>query len=224
MTPSIRCLVLLTVCLGAACSAKDSAPRPTPTAKPAAEPARMPEAKTTPPVQEALTATAAQPPRSVLDGPAPEPKPSEREVAPSPSDAESEARAHEEPAPSFDRALDPSEVEVQRFVLATDVAAREPVGESEVFATDTPKIFAFVQVANEHGAPYAFRVHFESADGPAFPYGVKLEIPTAARFRTWAFTRVQRSPGRYRAVLRTLDGKEIAHRDFVIEGARDLEE
>lgn len=124
---------------------------------------------------------------------------------------------HQDEPDEFDRPLDPTEVQVVRFVLARDVKGREPVGESDYFPTGKEKIFAFVQLANEQGAPYALRVHFEPAEGPSTPYGVKLTVPTAPRHRTWAFTRVERAPGRYKAVLRTLDGQEIASREFVIE-------
>jgi hypothetical protein len=107
-------------------------------------------------------------------------------------------------------------VKVDRFVLAHDVKGREPVDEGDTFDVDT-KIFAFVQLANANAAPFAFRVHWEPVAGPASPYGVELKVETAPRFRTWSWTAIPREPGRYKAVLRTLDGQTIAEKPFTIE-------
>lgn len=127
-----------------------------------------------------------------------------------------------DPAPElmFDRPLEAKDVVVDRFVLATDVAGREPVGESDHFASDTPKLFAFVQLANKD-APYAFTVHFEPVDGPPALYGVKLDVPSAPRWRTWAWTKLIHEPGKYRAVLRTLEGEEIVAREFTVDEPSD---
>jgi hypothetical protein len=120
------------------------------------------------------------------------------------------------PEQMFDRPVDAKDVVVDRFVLAKDVAGREPIEESDHFAADNPKIFAFVQLANKD-EPYAFTVHFEPVDGPKSEFGVKLDVPTAARWRTWAWTKLIHEPGKYRAVLRTLEGEEIVAREFTID-------
>jgi hypothetical protein len=166
-----------------------------------------------------LTATAPAKPHSILDS---APKPAELEAPGIKPELTAEAEAAKdspEPALDFDRSVAPEEVHVVRFVLATDVQSREPVGESDHFDTETPKIFAFVQFENELAAPFAVRVHWEKLDGPSTPYGFKLEVPTAARHRTWSWTKIRREPGQYRAVLRTLDGQDVAQREFVIEPA-----
>ncbi|MDB4976034.1 MAG: hypothetical protein JWN48_4375 [Myxococcaceae bacterium] len=166
--------------------------------------------------EKALTAAAPARPASVVDAPAPSPT-----VAPELVDQFE--FSHEEPEaedPAPDRPLRADEVKVDRFVLATGVEGREPVGESDVFDTDTKQIFAFVQLENET-APYAFEVHFEKVDGPRSLYGVKLKVPTAERYRTWAWTKIRRSPGQYRAVLRTPEGEEIGSREFTIEAAAE---
>jgi Protein of unknown function (DUF2914) len=227
MTKTLRSLALLTSCLAWSACSEDSAPK---SVVPAASVAPMksaaqPELDKTPveapgaaPAQNsaALTATAPARPVSLADGPAPQKLPEVQVV-------DSFEIAHDEPElekdkPSFDRPLQAAEVKVERFVLATGVEQREPTGETDVFDTGTGKIFAFVQLANE-SAPYAFEVHWEKIDGPKSRYGVKLEVPTASRFRTWAWTRIRRSPGEYRAVLRTPEGEEIASREFTIEAA-----
>lgn len=122
----------------------------------------------------------------------------------------------------YDRPLSADEVHVTRFVLAHDVMDREPLDESDVFTTETEQIFAFVELENATGEPYAFRVHFEPAEGPEMPYGVKLTVNTSPRYRTWAWTKIRRAKGRYRAVLRTLDGEEIASREFDIDADVDF--
>jgi hypothetical protein len=218
MTPTIRSIVVLTGCyLASACSeppatpsaAKTKAGQPVVTA-PAAE-AHKAEL-------EALTGLSPARPSSLADAPLPSPKPEalpEQVVSASADPLRPEAQPieHED----FDRPLDPKSVKIDRFVLAEKVEGREPVNESEVFSTDTKEIFAFVQLANEKDPPYAFTVHWEPVDGPASPYGVKLTVPSASRWRTWAWTRIKREPGRYKAVLRTVDGEEIASKEFVIE-------
>lgn len=171
-----------------------------------------------------LLATAKEMPPSIVDGPKLEsPKP-ESPKPESPKldmpNAESHERliaelGDEKEEVDYDRPLDPSEVKVDRFVLASDVQEREPVDARDTFAADTKKIFAFVQLANP-SAPYAFRVHFEKLDESPKPYGIELTVPTAPRYRTWAWTAIKREPGLYKAVLRTLDGKDIDSREFTI--------
>ncbi|MFT3925284.1 MAG: DUF2914 domain-containing protein [Myxococcales bacterium] len=165
-----------------------------------------------------MTATAPLTPRSVLDS-----------VKPS-TDASPSVQA--EPQATLDKALAqhdqqdlevkaeerpvvPEQVKIERFVLATSVEEREPVGESESFDTDTPKIFAFMQFANDQ-APFAVKVHWEKVGDAASPYGVQLEVPTSPRYRTWSWTKIRREPGTYRAVVRTLDGQEILSKEFTI--------
>lgn len=222
MTPTLRCLVLLTAfSASSACSDAPSAPTHTThhTPKSSTSKAKTTAERALPKATQLVSTTPAMPP-SLLD---------DRGVAKeSGHDAavlHAESTEASEPAPvDFDRALDPSEVQVNRFVLASDVRGREPVGETDTFTTETAKIYAFVQLANDK-EPYAFRVHWEKAEEPASAYGVKLSVPTAPRWRTWSWTAIRREPGEYRAVLRTLSGEEITSRPFLIEPAgEDAEE
>lgn len=223
MKTTLRSLALVTSCLAfSACSDASSSKLPSATAaseKAAPKEMPVPKAEAVKPLVEALTATAPAQPASVADGPS-----AQKLVHAEPSanvvrSDEVEISHTPEPEvqqPSFDRPLQASEVKVDRFVLASGVEQREPVGETDVFDTEDKKIFAFVQLANA-AEPYTFEVHFESVDGPTSRYGVKLQVPTAVRYRTWAWTQIRRSPGKYRAVLRTLEGEEIASREFTIE-------
>lgn len=214
MKSSLRNLSLWTLSLIVGACAK-AEPTPARAAKEAAPHAV--ELATVRPVEApSLTATSPATPPSVaaraVDAPA-EPK------TPAPAITEEpEADAPAEPKTP----LEPSDVHVDRFLLTTGVVDREPVDEENVFSADAEKIFAFVQVANPEGAPYSFKVHFESVDKAPSPYGITLDVPTSPRYRTWAFTRIKRAPGAYRAVLRTLEGREIARKEFVVvpaEGA-----
>jgi hypothetical protein len=227
MTIKIRSLVASGFCLvGIACT--DASPARDlraqgDQAETAAKSAQLPLAKPSFVEQQmaALAATAEAKPRSVLDA-------LEQKQAPEALALEAAKDAgmkallavaqHEEPT-DYSRPLAAAEVTLKRFVLAADVADREPLGESATFTGDA-KIFAFMELANPDAEPYAFRVHWEPLSGPASPYGVELHVKTSPRFRTWSWTAIPREPGEYRAVLRTLDGEEIASRAFTIEAPK----
>ena len=213
MKSSLRNLSLLTVGLLVGACAKSE---PTPPAAPSAlDPAPEVAAEVAPskPLETpVLTSTSPAAPPSVAERTADAPTEPATSAADAPTTEEDEA-----PTP-----VDPSDVHVDRFLLTTGVVDREPVDEQTVFSTDAAKIFAFVQLANAEGAPYSFKVHFESADKAPSPYGITLDVPASPRYRTWAFTRIKRAPGAYRAVLRTLEGREIARKEFLVvpaEGA-----
>jgi hypothetical protein len=225
MTPTIRSIVVLTGCfLASACSE--------PAATPSAAKTRVGQPVVTAPTDdthkaqlEALTSLSPARPASLADAPLQNKKAQELPALEVSASADPEST---EPSPveheDFDRPLDPKSVKIDRFVLAEKVEGREPVNERDVFSSDTKEIFAFVQLANETDPPYAFTVHWEPVDGPASPYGVKLTVPSASRWRTWAWTRIKREPGHYKAVLRTVDGEEIASKEFVIEPSVELGE
>jgi hypothetical protein len=213
MTITTRTLTLLSaVSLAAACSAE---PKPSAPLAPKAPAHAAPAPASEPPrVIDPLTLAAAapKPPESVLDR---APVQERALVEPKPVEVTPEELDFMHSEPGEVRAVKAAEVRVKRFVLSHDVKGREPVDEADVFDPATPKIFAFVEL--ENGAePYAVNVHFEPKDGPALPYGITLDVGTAPRFRTWAYTQIRRAPGSYRAVLRTLDGEDIASHDFEI--------
>lgn len=221
MTIKIRSLVVSGVCLvGIACS--DASPALEAKKTEAKSTLAIPAAKPSFAQEElaALAATAELKPRTILDG-----AEKKRDPEPLAVDAAKDAGAkelamvkqHEEPI-DYSRPITASEVTLKRFVLARDVADREPLAEADTFRSDE-KIFAFMELSNPDAEPFAFRVHWEPVAGPESAYGVELQVKTAARFRTWSWTAIPREPGQYRAVLRTLDGEEIASRAFSIEKA-----
>jgi hypothetical protein len=225
-----RTLALVTLCTAGAACTED-------------KPTEPPKPKTPKLEQPALTTAAPARPRSILDTPVPTPPvglaPASSEGAKSgatsetkPADAQKlgtlaqdsklDSQDPKDQLKDLDCEASAEEPKVDRFVLATGVEEREPVGETDTFSTDTQKIWAFVQFDNELGAPSSVRVHWESVDGPASPYGFVLDVPAAKRYRTWSWTAIRRTPGQYRAVLRTLDGKELASRNFEIKAADTL--
>lgn len=220
MTLTMRSLLLWSACaLTVACGDTQlESPKPKPptaVSAPALEP-KLGLTQTEP----MLAATAPAAPSTILDKPV-APKPEETKPSSAAPIELNDAATHAtEPeladAVDYDRPLDPAEVVLQRFVLARGVDGREPVDESDSFRGDE-KIFAFMQFANPDTAPFAFRVHWEPVSGPATTYGVKLKVESAARYRTWSWTAIPRQPGQYKAVLRTLDGKELASKPFTIE-------
>lgn len=223
MTPTIRSIVVLTGCyLASACSepAQTSSAAQTKPSQPVVT-APMDDGHKAALEQKAqlgaLTAVSPEKPSSLADAPPPSKKP---EALPTMEVQATATTTVEEGKPieheDFDRPLDPKSVKIDRFVLADKVEGREPVNESDVFSSDAKEIFAFVHLANEKDPPYAFTVHWEPAEGPASPYGVKLTVPTASRWRTWSWTRIKREPGHYKAVLRTVDGEEIASKLFEV--------
>ncbi len=219
MTIKIRSLAVSGMCLMAFACTDASPAREAAKTETKVAPA-MPALKPSLPEQPAaLTATAEAKPRTILD--APEQK---QEPALDPNELSKDAgtklelaaaQNHEEPI-DYSRPLAASEVTVKRFLLSSGVEGHEPLDERDSFKGDE-KIFAFMELTNSEGEPYAFRVHWEPSEGPASPYGVELHVKTSPRFRTWSWTAIPREPGSYRAVLRTLDGEEIASRTFTIE-------
>ena len=218
MTIKIRSLAVSGMCLLAFACTDASPAREAPKVEPKSAPA-MPVLKPSLPEQPALTATAEATPRTILDAPEKKPEPALDPSTPS-KDAGTKielaaAQNHDEPI-DYGRPLAASEVTVKRFLLSSGVEQHEPLDERDTFKGDE-KIFAFMELTNAEGEPYAFRVHWEPAQGPASPYGVELHVKTSPRFRTWSWTAIPREPGSYRAVLRTLDGEEIASHPFTIE-------
>jgi hypothetical protein len=206
MSVTIRTLTVLSALgLSFDCDERPSAP-----ALPAAPSAHVEPARVAEPVALAAVAPPAQPAAPVA---APAEPPFVPVVTPEELDFMHEATVEH-------RSVSADEVKVKRFVLSHDVKGREPVDETDFFSTDTPKIFAFVELENG-GAPYGVRVHFEAADGPALPYGIDLEVGSAPHFRTWAYTRIRREPGVYRAVLRTESGEDVATRTFTVGNELD---
>lgn len=102
--------------------------------------------------------------------------------------------------------------------VTSGIDRREPIDhpsrfdESELGAD---RIYAFVEVENPTDTPRQLEVTFEN--GQRSTGHVVLEIPAhMPRYRTWAWTRLSRSPGEWTAFVRDEDGTVVAHDDFEI--------
>ena len=105
-------------------------------------------------------------------------------------------------------------LKVKRLVVTHDIEQREPVA-VDTLATDK-QVVAFVELANDGADACEVEVTFVQEGKP--PVGhIKLEVPGETRhWRTWARTRMVKSPGEWEAVVSTTDGTELARTKFVV--------
>jgi hypothetical protein len=126
-----------------------------------------------------------------------------------------EARTHR-----VDGTRDGEGLRVRRLVVSTGVEDREPTGASERFERDEPRLYAFVDLANR-GDATEVEVVFEPENETRAAHVtglVTLEVPAeVGRHRTWAWSRNVHAPGRWSAIVRDLEGHELARTSFVVE-------
>jgi hypothetical protein len=109
---------------------------------------------------------------------------------------------------------------VKRFVVGRGVKDREPLLGSEPLVSDGSPIYAFVELANQHGKSQNVRVTFERRGGNERVGDVNLPVPAnVARHRTWAFTRFIRAAGVWEAVLWSESGVELSRASFEVTAA-----
>jgi hypothetical protein len=112
------------------------------------------------------------------------------------------------PAPAHLGAL-----HVRRFVIARGVENRAPVEPGTSFHLESgDRLFAFIDAANGTGHGSEVQIDFEQ--GNTRVSEVTLNVPAQPRWRTWGFTRMVHRPGHFTAVVRTLDGRELARSEF----------
>jgi hypothetical protein len=113
------------------------------------------------------------------------------------------------------------QLRISRLVLARDVVDRAPVGAATSFrAADGERLYAFLEVRNDAATDAPLIVTFRRVDSAARDErgGVTLTVPAAQRrWRTWSFTRQARTPGSWEALVRTVDGRELARTPFTVE-------
>ena len=108
---------------------------------------------------------------------------------------------------------------LKRFVVTHKIANREPVAGSEPFKLGSAPVYAFVEFENSARASRSIRVMFQNEDTKATVGHVKLTVPaTSERFRTWGNTRMIKDPGRWVAVVSTVDGVELGRAPFEVKG------
>jgi Protein of unknown function (DUF2914) len=123
------------------------------------------------------------------------------------------------PAPSSDAkaAVSDQGLQVKRFVVTRKIEDREPVAGDD-FKLGGGPVYAFVELENSGSAPRSVRVMFENQDTKATVGHVKLTVPGAqAHYRTWGNTRLIRDPGRWVAVVSTVDGVELGRAPFDVK-------
>lgn len=87
------------------------------------------------------------------------------------------------------------------------------------FRVDDGRIFVVIRLENDSGEEHDITVSFERAQGTAPAAGrggVTLHVPASRRYRTVARTGTARAPGRWRAVVRTLEGVVLQVVEFDI--------
>ncbi|MEI9954172.1 MAG: DUF2914 domain-containing protein [Pseudomonadota bacterium] len=106
---------------------------------------------------------------------------------------------------------------LKRFVVTHKIENREPVAGDD-FTLGSAPVYAFVELENSARAARSVRVMFQNQDTKATVGHVKLTVPgTSERFRTWGNTRMIRDPGRWVAVVSTVDGVELGRAPFEVK-------
>ncbi|MCC6217130.1 MAG: DUF2914 domain-containing protein [Polyangiaceae bacterium] len=163
-------------------------------------------------------ARAAEPPSTQVVGAASAASPGAPVVAPSQPGAGAGALSDAPAVGTATSAVATSTVPpaVRRLVVAREVAAREPVDLGDVVLDGRP-VVAFLELASRTSAAGSVLVTFEHpATGKRGGF-VQLRVPAgAARHRTWARTRAVDVPGEWVAVVRSVDGKELARQSFTV--------
>jgi len=109
-------------------------------------------------------------------------------------------------------------LKLKRIVVTRKIENREPVPGDE-FKLGSAPVYAFVEFENSARVARSVRVLFQNQDTNATVGHVKLTVPAAAeRFRTWGNTRLIRDPGRWVAVVSTVDGVELGRAPFEVKG------
>jgi hypothetical protein len=132
------------------------------------------------------------------------------------SSAQTATTAEQKTNTGLPLAITSTEARIVRFELASSIVEREPAGVATTFSrATTPRVFAFVEVANKNGQPFEIDVRFEPVAATTRGQGFKLAIPAAERWRTQALM-ATRKAGTYRAVVSGPDGSELVAREFTV--------
>ncbi len=133
-----------------------------------------------------------------------------------PAAAPGTAAAPAAKAPRAQAPLDAA-ARVTRLSVAKGVERRQPVGEAERFERGSyERLYAYLEVDNR-GEPGAVVVSFVPPGGGPERGRVRLDVGASPRYRTWGYSRAIDLPGRWSAVVRSLDGRELARTSFDVE-------
>jgi hypothetical protein len=133
-------------------------------------------------------------------------------VAPTPTPAPAIAR-ESMPAPTPVRPA--GSFSIRRMQVTSEIDHREPIDHPSSFEDGVERIYAFVDASNTTDEARTLTVTFEN--GQRSTGHVTLEVPAhSPRFRTWAWTRLTRSPGEWTSIVRDESGAVIARDEFEI--------
>jgi hypothetical protein len=126
---------------------------------------------------------------------------------PVPSPAEKAKSPSKEPGPT----------KTAGITLAKGVEKRAPVAPGTRFAQgDFERLYAFMKVSNPAGEASEVTVGW-TPEGGKERGTVTVAIGAEKRWRTWAFTKVVKEPGKWSVVVRDKEGAVIGEAPFEIE-------
>lgn len=109
-----------------------------------------------------------------------------------------------------------SRLSVRRFVVAHEIADREPVVREDAFVAGQDRVFAFVEARNVDAEAVGIRIYFDGPSGQRVG-DIGLEVPGGQRrWRTWGFSRNVTAPGTWHAVVVDEVGTELAREAFEV--------
>lgn len=104
---------------------------------------------------------------------------------------------------------------ITRIAIAHDVKNREPIDVGTRFDTSEPKVFVFLDVHNTEKVPGTLFVEFVSPKQGARG-DIELSVGATDHWRTWAFTRLAKEPGTWKARIKNDRGEVIAEQSFEV--------
>ncbi len=104
---------------------------------------------------------------------------------------------------------------IARIAIARDVKNREPIDVGTRFDSTEPKVFVFLDVHNTEKVPGTLFVEFVSPKAGARG-DIELSVGATDHWRTWAFTRLAKEPGTWKARIKNDRGEVIAEESFEV--------
>lgn len=104
---------------------------------------------------------------------------------------------------------------ITRIAIARDVKNREPIDVGTRFDSTEPKVFVFLDVHNTEKVPGTLFVEFVSPKAGARG-DIELSVGATDHWRTWAFTRLAKEPGTWKARIKNDRGEVIAEESFEV--------
>ncbi len=137
-------------------------------------------------------------------------------VTPSATVASTKLDATPKPvAAKTDPTVTAKKLSISKIAIARDVKNREPVDVGTRFDSSEPKVFVFLDVHNTEKVPGKLFVEFVSPKKGAAG-DIELSVGATDHWRTWAFTRLAKEPGTWKARVKNEQGEVIAEQSFEV--------